>query len=80
MIIIEFDEWTRAKIKNYKLRVLHPKDNDKQTALSGSRENEEPGKDRRHWHELDGQQVAFRSDFRHVRGIFDGNRENSEGL
>ena len=59
-----YDEWTRAKIKNYKLRVLRPTDKSMKTALPGSRMNEEFGKDRRYWHELDGQQVKFRTDFR----------------
>ena len=59
-----YDEWTKANIKNYKLRVLQPNDKSMRTALPGSRANEESGKDRRHWHELDGQKVTFRSDFR----------------
>ena len=57
-----YDEWTRAKIKSYKLRVLQPTDKSMKAALPGM--NEEHGKDRRYWHELDGQQVKFRSDFR----------------
>lgn len=59
-----YDEWTKANIKNYKLRVLQPNDKSMRTALPGSRANEESGKDRRHWHELNGQKVTFRSDFR----------------
>ena len=60
---IVYDEWTKAKIKNYKLRVLRPTDECMQAALPGSRTNKEPGLYRKHWHELDGQKVTFRSDF-----------------
>ena len=58
-----YDEWTRGEIKNYTLRVLRPTDKSMQTALPGSRANGEHRKERKHWHELDGQQVTFRSDF-----------------
>jgi hypothetical protein len=34
---IVYDQWTRAKIKNYKLRVLRPKDECMRTALPWSR-------------------------------------------
>ena len=61
---IVYDEWAKAKIKNYKLRVLRPTDKCMRPALPGSRINKEHGADRKHWHELDGQKVTFRSDFR----------------
>ena len=51
---IVYDEWTKAKIKNYKLRVLRPTDKCMRIALPGSRINKEHGADRKHWHELDG--------------------------
>lgn len=59
-----YDQCTRAKIKNYKLRVLRPKDKCMRTALPGIRTDKELRGDRKHWHELDGQQVTFKSDFR----------------
>ena len=58
------DEWTRAKVKNYKLRVLRPNDKSMQKALSASSASEDTGRHRKFWYELDGQQVKFRSDYR----------------
>ena len=58
------DEWTKAEIKNYKLRVLRPKDPSMQKALPANSPINDTEKPRRSWHELDGEKVNFLTDIR----------------
>ena len=58
------DEWTRAEIKDYKLRVLRPNDPSMQKVLPANIASKDTGKNRRLWHELDGEKVNFLTDFR----------------